>query len=147
MNSAIARLLSLRVADVMRRAVVTLPADGTLAAAAARLLEHDISGAPVVDEAGLCVGVLSAVDFVRHEVKQATADKPQTSDAQLAREHMTVATRSVAPDSALLEAAREMCDAHLHRLPVLDRAGKVVGMISSLDIVAALVGAIDEWET
>ncbi len=129
----------------MRRDVVMTPADGTLAAAAAKLLEHDISGAPVVDDAGYCVGMLSAFDFVRHEVLRAIGSEPK--DAELVREHMHPTARSIGATAPLLDAARQMCDAHLHRLPVLDAAGKVVGMISSLDIVAALVGAIDEWET
>jgi len=33
---------------------------------------------------------------------------------------------------------------HVHRLPVIDHAGTLVGLISSLDVLAALVGAIEE---
>jgi CBS-domain-containing membrane protein len=39
-----------------------------------------------------------------------------------------------------------MCEQHLHRLPVVSADGRVVGIISTMDVVAALVNAIDEME-
>jgi CBS domain-containing protein len=44
--------------------------------AARRLLEKQVGGAPVVDAAGNCVGVLSATDFLRLSVKRADVTKP-----------------------------------------------------------------------
>ena len=44
----------------------------------------------------------------------------------------------------MIDAAREMCAQHVHRLPVVDAGGKVVGLVSSLDLVAAMVGALEE---
>jgi CBS domain-containing protein len=58
-------LTALTAADVMTSPVEVVPQDTTLRAAAALLRQADISGAPVVDEQGRCVGVLSAVDFLR----------------------------------------------------------------------------------
>jgi CBS-domain-containing membrane protein len=37
-----------------------------------------------------------------------------------------------------------MCDEHIHRLPVLDGSGRITGVITSLDIVAAMANAADE---
>ncbi len=67
MNSTIERLLSLKVSDVMTPSVVTVSSHETMSEAAALMVEHHVSGMPVVDEAGHCVGVLSATDFVRHK--------------------------------------------------------------------------------
>ena len=64
MNSAIERLLSLRVCDVMSSTVVEVSVNASLAEAAALLVDNNVSGAPVVDESGRCVGVLSSTDFV-----------------------------------------------------------------------------------
>jgi CBS domain-containing protein len=52
----------------------------------------------------------------------------------------------VQPEQTLLTAARLMCEKHVHRLPVLNLDGKPVGLITSMDVVAALVNAIDERE-
>ena len=59
---------------------------------------------------------------------------------------MSAGVRSVQPEQTLLMAARIMCEKHVHRLPVLNLDGKPVGLITSMDVVAALVNAIDERE-
>jgi CBS-domain-containing membrane protein len=160
MNSAIERLLSLRVADVMSRQVVTVSNRDVMNDAARKMIEHSISGAPVVDERGCCVGVISATDFVRQHncacaddggvtrtLVQEGRDRPWRIDAcrnDLVTGHMSAAAQSIAAEKSLLAAARAMCAQHVHRLPVLDAQGRPSGMITALDIVAALVGAVEE---
>jgi CBS-domain-containing membrane protein len=58
-------LLALTVEDVMSREVVTIPRWMSMRDAAGLLRRSQISGAPVVDEQGRCMGVLSAADFLR----------------------------------------------------------------------------------
>jgi CBS domain-containing membrane protein len=162
MNSAIERLLGLRVADVMSRRVVTVSQSQTLDEASRLLTENQISGLPVVDEFGRCVGVLSASDFVRHRqpratasgldaqahlVRQASPEGPLSIDSESSEVVSRCMSRGVQPiegDAPLLSAARMMCAEHIHRLPVVDAQGRPTGVITSLDIVAALVGAIEE---
>ena len=62
------RLESLLVSDVMSREVTTIEACKDMDAAAATLHENWISTAPVVDEAGRTVGILSAADFLRRDI-------------------------------------------------------------------------------
>jgi predicted transcriptional regulator len=50
----------------------------------------------------------------------------------------------VGTTATLLHAARIMCDQHIHRLIAVDRIGRPEGIVSSLDVVAALVQAVDE---
>jgi CBS domain-containing protein len=157
------RLRTLRVADVVERHIVTVSANETMAAAAATLLGSGISGAPVVDETGRCVGILSAGDFVRREATRGdesscvgtrraepAADAAQPTlpldelGAQLVSAHMTQAVQPISAEATLAQAARVMCAAHVHRLPVLDAGGVPVGMLTALDIVAALANAMDE---
>jgi CBS-domain-containing membrane protein len=57
---------------------------------------------------------------------------------------MSHAVQSIAAHRSLLAAARMMCDGHLHRLVVLDAAGRPEGMISTMDVVAALLNTVDE---
>jgi CBS domain-containing protein len=59
------RLFALTAEDVMSRAVVTIPRRTPLRDAARLLRRADVSGAPVVDDEGRCVGLLTAADFLR----------------------------------------------------------------------------------
>src|ERR1700692_3517472 len=130
MNSAIERLLSLRVADFMRRDVVTVSVAATMAEAAESFLRYKVSGAPVVDERGHGAGVLSAADFVRREVQSPPRRMGNGDLVEDVRTDMSPSVRSIDADATLIDAARAMCGKHVHRLPVLDARGKVVGLIS-----------------
>jgi CBS domain-containing protein len=144
MDSAIERLLSLRVADFMRRNVLAVSADATMGEAAESFLRHKVSGAPVIDEVGHCTGVLSAADFVRREAQGPPRPMGNGDFVELVRAYMSPSVHSIAAQATLIDAARAMCGKHVHRLPVLDARGKVVGVISSLDLVAAMVHSIEE---
>jgi CBS-domain-containing membrane protein len=157
MNSAIERLLRLSVKDAMAKEVVVIAAHATMGDAAETLSNSDISGAPVVDEQGHCVGIISAADFVQretsreeeseHELTQESPARPyrvRVVADDLVSTHMTGAVQSIDADASLTDAGRVMCAGHVHRLPVLDEAGHVVGMVSSLDLVAATIQAIEE---
>jgi len=161
MNSAIERLLSLRVQDVMSKHVLTLGVHQNMCEAAAKLTEKGVSGAPVVDESQRCVGVLSTTDFVMMHLMSSFAEplagREHTLQAgddgtfhvedvceEAVSRHMSSGVQSIAGDATLMQAARIMYTEHVHRLPVLDSAGHVLGVLSSLDIVAALIHAIEE---
>ncbi len=144
MDSAVDRLLTLKVKDVMTRQVVYVAEDQTLYEAAHLFVEKGISGAPVVDHSGLCVGMLSAIDYVRRANR--SRGNPAEGHDEMVGEEMSTGIRSVRPEQTLLNAARLMCEKHVHRLPVLTADGTPVGLITSMDVVAALVNAIDERE-
>ena len=164
MNSAIERLLNLRVGDVMTRSVVQIPAHQTMGAAAQLMIDHEISGAPVVDEEGRCAGILSGFDFAarerigckREEVPRGNAEHVLVCDVpgqpyhiedfseDMVSNHMSSAVQTINPSAALLQAARIMCAEHIHRLVVLDEHRHPLGIVSSLDIIAALVKVIGE---
>lgn len=144
MNSAIERLLTLRVADVMSKPVITVLTHDTMSHAAQVLLEHSISGVTVVDEQHGCAGVLSCLDFVKMQAGPMRQRLAEEYDEELVLGSMSSDVRCVTANQSLLSAARLMQAEHIHRLPVLDDAGRLLGMITSLDIVAALVNAIDE---
>src|SRR6266568_4942142 len=70
MIMTISELSDLTARDLMSRGVVTIPEKMSLRRAARRLLDARVSGAPVVDEAGCCTGVLSSTDFMRWVEKE-----------------------------------------------------------------------------
>jgi CBS-domain-containing membrane protein len=148
MANAIERLLTLRVSDVMTKQVISVSKQDTMDRARGRLLEHSISGAPVVDEQQFCVGVLSAMDFVKKRdgiaVRNGQQRRIDAGSNELVADHMSPTVHSIGADKPLLAAARKMCAQHIHRLPVLDCGGRPIGMITALDVVAAVVTAVEE---
>jgi CBS-domain-containing membrane protein len=71
-------LLGLTADDLMTRDVVRVPEGMSLRDAARLLLRNHVGGAPVVDAQGRCVGVVSAIDFLRLAEKRADITKPFT---------------------------------------------------------------------
>lgn len=65
MNAVENPLLTLTAGDLMSRDVRTVGADMPLREAAMKLAQWEVHGAPVVDERGQCIGVLSVTDLAR----------------------------------------------------------------------------------
>src|ERR1700681_1013979 len=55
----------MRAHQIMTRQVITIAADALIVEAANNMLQHHVSGLPVVDEAGTLVGIISQGDFIR----------------------------------------------------------------------------------
>ena len=161
MKNPIKTLTQFRVRDVMRGDVVTLGAKDTMARAASVLSSYGITGAPVVDDDGVCVGVLSSSDFVNREVVgddvptaamlafdsmyiKKTFAPPEQIEGNLVERYMTRDVQTVHVNEPMLKAARLLCEERIHRLVVVDKQDRPVGVISSLDIVACTVVAIEE---
>lgn len=125
------RLMSLPVSEVMTRGCVEILADQTMDSAAEEFLNHRITGVPVVDDEGRCVGILSSTDFIWHE-RSGTPDDP-------VRLYMSSKVIAVGPEQPLVDAARLMCEHRIHRVPVVNQNFCTLGIVTSLDIVAALV--------
>jgi CBS domain-containing membrane protein len=135
--------------DLMSRNVVAIRQEMSLAAAARVLSRAGVTGAPVVDADGVCVGVVSATDFLRlAEGDRRGASSCACSDWQVfenhelpaeeVRRYMTHDPVTIRPGTTVGELARLMLDAHIHRLIVVDRTGHPVGVVSSTDVLAAV---------
>ena len=152
----VTRLESLRVGDVMTHSVSVIHSNATMHQAAHILDASHTTGAPVVDDAGRCIGILSAADFVTFEIYR-TGEEPSSFERHTnhpakgeyiawnsVRRFMTTAVQTVSIDTSLLDAADIMCTEHIHRLVVLNELSVPIGIITTLDIVAALGHAADE---
>jgi CBS-domain-containing membrane protein len=165
MPSLVSRLISLTAADVMTRDPVTLRGTESIASAIETLERHQITGAPVVDVNGKLIGILSLWDVVHRAARHGAASegsmreprpgKDAAQSPERARamrfakgetviECMSPTVTGVAPDQLLVEVARKMCIGHWHRAPVVDRDGRVLGIISTMDVLAAMVSMFDE---
>jgi CBS domain-containing membrane protein len=148
-------LAALTAADLMKHPVVTVPQDMSLRAAAQTFQTEQISGAPVVNVEGRCVGVLSNTDFLKWAEAGSTMqpaharNQPefcaewQVIDLEMlprdeVRHHMSIDVVCCEMREPLARLARKMMDAHIHRIFVLDAYRRPVGVVSTTDIVAAV---------
>jgi len=148
-------LLEMTAADLMSRDLITIPRQMTLHGAAHRLSQSHVSGAPVIDDDGRCVGVLSATDLVRwldvgrpqpgrsgcqegeyHSPWQMPEGGPLPDDEVSC--HMTTDVVTAPEKMGIGELARLMVDAQIHRVIILDAKGRPAGLVTGTDILAAV---------
>ena len=135
------------VKDLMTPQVVTIGPATPFKEIVARLANHRVSAVLVVDDDGLVLGVVSEADLLlKEEFPDPDADIPlfwtkrrrlerDRAAATTARDLMSVAVVSIAPDATVAEAARRMHTAGVKRLPVLDEGGRLVGIVSRADLL------------
>ncbi len=106
----------------------TIAPEATVDAARELMARHDIGGLVVVDEAGRPMGILTRRDL------------ELADGANLVRQRMTPAERLItAPADTTLEDARRLLGQHrLEKLPLIDADGRLVGLITSKDILRTL---------
>jgi CBS domain-containing protein len=147
------------VRDVMTTSVVSVNVATPLKDVAAALIEHGISGVPVVDDAGRVVGVVSEADFLfkesgpkvvkRHALTRLFGDSKSTQkhraklEATTAGEAMTSPPITVRANQPIAEAARLMTDRQVNRLVVMDGDG-LSGIVTRADLVRAFVRSDEE---
>ena len=148
------------VSEIMTREVRTVGADWSLEELKTFLLEHGISGAPVVDDKNKLVGVVSTTDLLRtEEGLEVQSNNPsdffvsslkrplskaelltmhvETTSSQVVRDVMTPIVFSVPDDTDVLDVADLMVRGRVHRL-VVTRNDALCGIVSALDLVRAL---------
>lgn len=121
------------VREFMTAAPKALRAEDPIDHALAALETSGWTGAPVVDESGELVGVLSEVDGVRVLASAEFHAMPPGTVA----DHMTRDVRSAAPDEDLYAVANRMVTGGIRRLVVCDGA-RIVGLITLADVGRAL---------
>ncbi len=148
----------MKVADVMTRNVITLTPDHSIRHAARIMLEHGVSGLPVMD-AGQLVGMLSEGDLLRRvELGLPSADEEGwaaiLSAEGLARDFvkshswrvadvMSTPVVSVSEDAELSELANLFAARGIKRAAVL-RHGSLVGLVSRADLLRIIAEAASE---
>lgn len=128
------------VGEVMRTDVITARPEQTVAWLARVLSENRITGAPVLDDAGVVIGVATASDVLElaGEPGEGKPGRPDRMETTAVREIMMPATFSVRPASTLEEAARFLLQADIHRALVFDE-GRLVGVITATDMLRELL--------
>jgi CBS domain-containing protein len=120
--------VTITVGEIMSSPVVTVPMQATRVHVADVLTEHRISAAPVVDDAGAVVGLVSEHDLLA---------KPAVQASDL----MTTAIISVSPDCPVSDVRHLLVERRIRQVPVL-LDGRLVGIVSRGDVVATMA---TEW--
>lgn len=142
--------------DIMHPNVVTVTDTMDLREAAKILVEERISGAPVIDELGNLVGVLSQSDLVEYELtteRELTVEAPfyrqpyddsldpsrgfqiEALPADTVKDVMTPYLITIQEDTAIREVAARMAECGIHRVIVVDEDQQICGIVTSLDVL------------
>ena len=136
------------VKDVMSPHPISVTRDASFKELAARLFEFGVSGFPVVDDDGKVIGVVSEADMLAKEALEddhglrgiiaGIADRTKRRKARgvTAGDLMTSPAVTVTAEDTVERAAALMYDHRLKRLPVVDAAGRLAGIVSRVDVLA-----------
>ena len=143
----------MKVADVMTREVVSIAPDASILEAVRLMLQHKISGLPVIDASGKLQGVVTEGDFLRRvetgtERKRSRLVEFLLGPGRLATDYvqatgrkvdavMTPEVRTVSEDDPLEQVVHLMERHRIKRLPVV-RGDKVVGIVTRANLMRAL---------
>jgi CBS-domain-containing membrane protein len=149
----------LNVRDVMSQSVISVDPAMPLKKVARLLVDHRISGLPVVGPDGEVLGVISEADFlVKVQGPDAVSHRPlarifgesRESTAQLAKLAALTAGGAMSSPAVTIEANGRIRDAaalmtarRVNRLPVVED-GRLVGILTRADLVRAYVRSDDE---
>ena len=143
----------MQASDLMKRNVVTIRPDISLATAARILLRAGVNAAPVVNEAGRLVGMIGLKEIRRAPARSdlgvwaAHYTSLTTRDRAIARTPVghVMARRfvTVSPEMPAAEVAALLINRERYPLPMVVK-GQVVGVIGGADVVAAVLALVDE---
>jgi len=144
--------------DVMTRDVITVSRETTVRELATLFSERRISSAPVVDEAGELIGIVTESDLIEQdkslhiptvvsifdwviylESGKRFEKELQKMTGQTVGEIFTERVYSVEPQAPLSEVADIMSREKVHAVPVVE-AGHVVGVIGRIDLIRTMIG-------
>jgi CBS domain-containing protein len=140
--------------DVMVSPVITVGEDATIQDVARILINERISAVPVVDAAGKLAGIVTESDLMRRaeigterhyswwlsllaDARTLAADYVK-SHATSVKDVMTRIVRTAAPDTPLHEIAELFEKNHIKRVPIVNKNGELVGIVSRANIIQAV---------
>lgn len=152
LHAARASLEKRTAAELMTPNPLSIRESASVAEAIRFLTNKGFSAAPVIDAGGRPIGVLSRADILVFDRENAGAfydstespaeaelPMPERGEDTRVAEVMTPVVFSVRPQTPAIEIAEEMVRLRVHRMFVVDDAGVLVGVVSSLDMLRELV--------
>lgn len=150
------KMVDKKVRDVMSKELVTISQGTPVREVAKILTKKDIGGAPVVDDKGHLIGIVTESDLIMQDVKvhfptyisfldgfiyleslKKFEENLRKAVGAKVEDVMTEKVVTVDQDTSLEEAATLLTEQRLSRAPVLS-AGELVGILTKADIVRAI---------
>lgn len=142
-----------RVSEVMTRDVVTLREDTPIAEAWETMLRHLLKALPVLNDSGKVTGILTDEDLLQRAGLQQHLSVAERLDEQTlkmeisalrssllkVKDVMTSPVITIRDDEPLGAAAARMAEHRIKRLPVLDAQGRLIGVLSRVDVLCQVV--------
>lgn len=119
----------MKVNDLMAKEVVRCPDCSSLNTAAQMMWEHDVGCVPIVNSEERVVGMLTDRDICMSAYLQGALLRDALVTSAMSKEVF-----SCRPEDDIATAVKLMREKQLHRLPVVDAQGKLVGIVSLGDI-------------
>ena len=145
------RFADLRCADVMSKDVITVEFGTPLSEAWHQLHEYNVTALPVVDRGRHVVGIVTKADFLEHaDVKPHAgfahrlaellrpSQQSHTEKEEVVGQIMTEDVHIARDSQPIVELVKLMSDERLHQIPVVGEQGKLAGMLTQSDMIAAL---------
>jgi CBS domain-containing protein len=143
--------------EIMTKEVITVKADDDLEKVSRLLLEHRISGLPVIDDDGKVVGIISEGDLL---IKEKEVEVPGHSVilgaviylnslerfynelkrvfALTVKELMTTKVYTVKPEATTGEISNLLVEKGINRVPVVDNDNKLLGIVTRHDLIRSI---------
>jgi len=138
-----------RVRDIMSSPVIAVAPDTTVPTAMELMRKHRIRHLPVI-EAGRLVGIISHGDLRQASITAAINADSYELHFMLSRlpvgKVMTSPVFTIAPDVFIVQAAELMTEHKIAGLPVVEKDGSVVGIVTESDLLKLLVQKLHEAE-
>lgn len=140
------------VGEVMTSDVMTIHQDASFKAVVRALEERHVDAAPVVDDAGRLVGIVSESDLTCHEEPPPTfmdwltkggREHVRKAHGHRARDLMSTPVRTIGADATVGAALREMARHHVGRLVVTDADG-IAGILTRSDLLRVFLREDEE---
>ena len=144
----------MKVKDIMTKEINSISPDLSAWEGLTQLSKNKISGLPVIDQKGKLVGMFTEKDvlsfilpsyvekvgrFIYEENPKGTKRKMAELNKLMVSQLMRKEVITIGEDVTLCEAARVMLTQRSRRLPVLDKTGKMVGIIAREDVLKAFI--------
>jgi len=145
-----------RVKDAMSNVVISVEPDDTIHEALILMAQYRVTALPVTDGRDRCVGILSTSDLIdpTRELEEELHDIERVSEQlrqwiierlthdnmgqQKVRDLMTGSVAAVNRETSILDATGEMLRHRVHHLPVVDDHQKLLGIVSTMDMLSVL---------
>ncbi|WP_326640830.1 CBS domain-containing protein [Streptosporangium sp. NBC_01755] len=158
--------MRVKVSEVMTRAVASVNGSTPFKDVAEVLIAHGVSAVPVVDAENHVLGVVSEADLLakeefkeqyyregyrpplrarlRYRLSREGRSAEQKAHGDTAAELMTAPAVTIAPNAPVVSAMRLMDEHGVKRLPVVDREGRLEGIVSRQDLLKVFLRQDDE---